>query len=321
LASYKCPVCGKSLSKREYDRVLRIEKAREDSIRRREEALAKKEKELPSKIRAARIAAARAAQQKEKGRAQRLMQGQRTTIRRLEERVRQLEKGSTPQTEGLEFEDKLVARLRKEFPSDEIRPTGRDGDILHTVKSGAQPAGMIVYECKRTPGIKSAHIHQAHLAKQTREAYFAVVVTTGKKRGFTGLARMHDVLVVSPLGAIPLAGLLREHIIEMLKARLTKEERIRVAERLTGYITSPQFKNPIDEVVSRSSQLQTMIRDEAKQHWNIWKKRWEHYQRIHWDASHIRQNVQLVLAGKSAQPSVPAKAQPLQLPQFAGKRI
>jgi hypothetical protein len=158
------------------------------------------------------------------------------------------------------------------------------------------------------------HVRQAHLAKQSREADFAVLVTTGQKRGFSGLAQMNGVLVVSPLGAIPLASLLRGHLIEMLREKITKEKRAIIAQKLVGYITSPQFKNPIEEVVKLSSELQDMIMEEAEGHRRIWKKRWGHYQRIHWDSSQIRDNLQLVLHGKEPRAIAHPKVSPLQLP-------
>ncbi len=99
----------------------------------------------------------------------------------------------------------------------------------------------------------------------------------------------------------------------MLRARVTKKRRAIIAERLVGYITSPQFKNPIEEVVRLSTELQDMIRYEAKEHFNAWRKRWGYYQTIHWNASQVRSNVQLVLHGKEPRPITQPKAAPLQL--------
>src|SRR5437773_2033902 len=117
----------------------------------------------------------------------------------------------------------------------------------HFVHFDGQTAGIIVYECKRTPRIQSQHVRQANAAKQSRNADFAVLVTTGSRRGFTGLTQLSGVLVVSPLGAVPLASLLRAHLIEMLRTKVTKEKRAQIALGLMSYITSPQFKNPIEE--------------------------------------------------------------------------
>jgi hypothetical protein len=54
----------------------------------------------------------------EKERAERLMAGQKKTVAKLQGRIRLLEKGSTPQTEGLEFEETLTARLQEVFPDE-----------------------------------------------------------------------------------------------------------------------------------------------------------------------------------------------------------
>jgi len=47
-----------------------------------------------------------------------------------------------------------------------------------------------------------------------------------------------------------------------------------------AFITSPQFKTPIEEVIDRSLRLQRMVKDEFADHVRTWKKRWAHYQVI-----------------------------------------
>ena len=236
-------------------------------------------------------------------------------ISRLNERLAQLKKGSTPQTEGLEFEETLTKRLQREFTQDTVTPKGKGGDVLHIVNFEKKPAGVIIYECKRTPRIEAKHVEQAHRAKQSREADFAVLVTTGHKKGFSGFAEMNGVLVVSPLGAIPLAALLRLHLIEMLKAKITQGRRAVIAQELMKYITSPPFKNPIEQAVHLTSELQDMIKIEAKDHYRTWERRWEHYQTIQWGVSQIRLNLQLVLHGEEPKPLAHQRVPPFQLPE------
>jgi hypothetical protein len=100
----------------------------------------------------------------------------------------------------------------------------------------------------------------------------------------------------------------------MLRAEITKDRRSIIAQQLVRYITSPQFKNPIEEVVHLTSQLQDMIKEEAKQHAIVWTKRWDCYQTIHWDSSQIQENLRLVLHGKETRVIAPPKVPPLQLP-------
>src|SRR5258705_70715 len=317
--TYRCPVCGKPLSKSEYERALQIHEAKKKHLAEREEALVQRERELPKKVAAAKRAGAQEGTAKERARANRLMVGQRATIHRLEDRVRQLEKGSTPQTEGLEFEDKLAGRLHRVVPKDGVKQVRKGGDILHTVRADGKVAGLIIYECKREPRIKTTHVRQAYLAKQRRQAHFAVLVTTGSRKGFTGLSEMQGVLLVAPLGAIPLASLLREYLLAMHKPHVTKSKRALMAEQLVKFIRSPEFKNPIEDVIGAATDLQDMVVDEAKVHVRIWQKRRDYYQRIVWDSTHIQSNVLLVLEGKEPEQAVFTKPAPLQLPAVTGR--
>lgn len=310
MKTYRCPVCKKPLTKEEYERALGILDARERHYQYERERLQAKLRDSRQQAKRARGEGVKA----ERARTQRLLQGKDKIIQTLKERIDQLKRGSTPQTEGLEFEEKLAARLRREFPEDQVFHKGRGGDVLHIVRLDGRAAGTIIYECKREKRIKGKHIRQARLAKQSREADFAVLVTTGYRKGFAGLAQRDGVLVVHPLGVVPLTSLLRIHLIEMLKARVTRKRRAIIADRLVDYITSPQFRNPIEEVVQLTDELQEMIRDEAKDHLETWRKRWECYQTLHWDASQVRNNVQLVLHGKEPKAVVHPKTTPLQLP-------
>ena len=317
---YRCPVCKKPLTKKEYESALGIFEEKETHLKHREDELRRQENEFRSR-KAALLAKAKTAKEEgltegrrlEKERAERLFKGKDKTIKLLQERIDQLKKGTTPQTEGLEFEDTLCKRLQAEFPEDEIEHKGKGGDILHFVIFGDKHAGVIIYECKRTPGIPYAHVQQTFRAKQVREADFAVLVTTGQRKKFSGLDEEGGVLIVSPMGVLPLVSLLRAHLIEMLKAEISKEKRAEIAQRLLKYVTSPQFKNPIEEIITRSGELVTLIKEEAKEHFRMWETRWEHYQRIKWDSSQVQGNLQLVLHGKEPLPLTYPKPEPMRL--------
>ena len=315
-ASYKSPVCNKPLTKKEYEAALGIMQEKEAHLKHLEmdlkterEQLRLQQRDLPKKIAQARVEATA----KEKQRAETLVKGWKDKVETLRQRISQLEKGTTPQTEGLEFEDVLVKRLKKEFPEDEVVHKGKGGDILHTVMYEKKDVGIIVYECKRTPRISDSHIEQAYLAKQQREADYAVLITTGKRKGFGGLTIRDGVIIVSPLGVVSLASLLRTYLIEMKKAKVTKELRAKIAEGVLKYVASPQFKNPIEEVISLSTELQQMVMDEYRDHRRVWERRWKTYQRIRWDTAQIQGNVQLVLAGKPVRTISVQKTEPLLL--------
>jgi hypothetical protein len=303
---YPCPVCGTLLSRSAFEKALRIHMAKEKHVQNLERTLEKRVEGLDKEVENAEARG----RKKEKNRSERLMAGQQKFIRKLQERVAQLEKGTTPQTDGLEFEEKLLARLKREFGGDLIERKGKlVGDIVHTVRYEGNDAGKISYECKRTPTISGKHVQQAYEAKQACQADFVILVTTGRKKRFTGLMEMGGVLIVAPLGVIPLATLLRANLIEMRRVKVTKDQRAKIAQGLLKYITSPQLKNPIEEVIQLSTQLESMVKDEYHDHVEVWKKRLRHYARIHWDTTQVRVNFQRILHGKEPKQLLPPKPQ------------
>src|SRR5258706_2540527 len=254
----RCPVCKTQLSQNAYDKALGILGARERHMHEQSARLqdqVRKAKLQASGARAAGVATERA-------RTQRLLQGKEAEIRRLNERLKQLKKGSTPQTEGLEFEDRLVVRLRREFPDDHIQHEGKGGDVLKEIGISGKRVGLIVYECKRTGNIPEDHVQQPARAKGSRRADFGVLVTTGKRRGFTGLANIGGILVVSPLGVIALAALLREQAKALHRAGLSQADRLKIAQQLHRFICSPDFRNPIESLIRTSDELGRMVLEE-----------------------------------------------------------
>src|SRR5260370_41425098 len=97
----RCPVCKKPLSEHEYERALGILGERERHLhkqeahfRERETRLREKARDANDRARTARTAGIKAG----KAYAQRLLQGKDQVIGRLQSRLKQLQKGSTPQT-------------------------------------------------------------------------------------------------------------------------------------------------------------------------------------------------------------------------------
>lgn len=328
MKTYKCPLCGGMLTKSKYEAVLHIQQEKERTQKagldklhrqihlqqRRESDLRKQLKESKQKIKAAQFEGLIKGKRLEKERAERLMAGQKKTIQKLQDRVRQLQKGSTPQTEGLEFEENLYRRLKHEFSEDKIEHKGKGGDILHSVVLDAEIVGAIIYECKQTPTILPAHIQQAADAKKSREAHFAILVTTGTRKKFTGLAQEGGVLIVAPLGVIPLAHLCRAHLIEMAKAKLDKDEKNRIAAKLLDYITSPAHKIPLEQAIQRTEKAAKLLKREVREHFGVWQERYELYQTIRWDIVHVQQNVGRVLQGEKPLSLEKPKVEKLPLP-------
>jgi hypothetical protein len=274
--------------------------------------------ELKGKLKASKQEAKKARKQGieyQKAQTKRLVEGKVRDIQRLKERIKQLEKGTTPQTEGLEFEDKLVKRLKLEFPEDGVIHEGKGGDVVQSVMFERKIAGIIVYECKRTPKWHDDHVEQAYRAKITRKAVFVVLVTTANyNRKWKGFDTIKEVLVISPFAVISLVRLLRMHIIEMLKAEIPLSKRAKIASMLLQHIVSAEFKNPLEDIARTGMELQSDLKKEVKSHLLTWQKRWSNYQKLNYNRAAIQQNIQLILQGKQIKLLVKPKEQPLPLP-------
>jgi hypothetical protein len=306
MKTYKCPVCGSALSKEHYEHALGIVEAQKKALNAERLQISKERAQLGARITEAKAAA----EKKALGKTQRLVQGKDKMIESLKQTVRQLREGTTPQTDGLEFEDTLTSRLKREFPSDLIEHKGKSGDILHTVFDGRERCGLIVYELKRTKFVQTDHVRQAAQAQRSRGADIAVLVTTGSRRGFNGFSTMDGVPIVAPQGVIALVAILREHLIQMHRASLSKEQREVIAKNMMEFLTGAAFKNHLEGIVQAARQLQQQIKAEAQAHMKTWVERWKCYESISWDSGQIKANVALVLQGKEPQSLPQPRFQP-----------
>jgi hypothetical protein len=191
---YKCPLCNSTLTANHYHKVIKVQE-RKQQVQQGE--LAKLQK-LAAKAQAETLAVrAKAKQDVESAKTQGILHERKkgeirnkrlmSKIRKLEEEKKILQKHTSPQEIGLADEKVLVARLQREFQSDIIQHAGKGGDVLHFVKHGHEDAGCIVYECKHTDRIATDHISQTAMAKRTRQASYGILVTTGTRKGFSGI--------------------------------------------------------------------------------------------------------------------------------------
>lgn len=301
---YRCPTCGKPLTKKEHDAALRLT---EEQHKHQLEEVEKARKQ---------------GREAERGRTASLTR----KIGTLEATIRQLRRGQTPQTAGMDDQHKMAVRLQREFEplGDTVTETGQKGDVVHTVVHEDKAAGLIVYECKNSADpdkrIPGRDIRQTALAKQTLRADFAVLVTTGKRSGFGGYIQIDGVLICGPLCAIPLAELLRLHLVEMARANVTRRKRAQVAQQLLEFIASPSFKNVIEDAVQVALKLEGMITKEAESHQRVWDERLNLYRRIQWDVAQIQANVASVMQGKEPQPIPRLKRSQFQLLAPKGRK-
>jgi hypothetical protein len=288
------------------------------AARGREAAARQREREAKQRAKQAEITGRKEGQELAKRKYDRMIQSQNSTIKKLKEKNRQLQQGTTPQEIGLADETVLVRRLQREFPDDHIQHAGKGGDVLHFVKLNRESAGCIVYECKHTDRISTDHVQQTALAKKTRQADYGILVTTGTRKRFSGLDQDSGVFIVAQAGVVTLARICRESLVAMAKQRLDAAAKAAAAKLLMDYVTSPTCKTPLEEAISHTERAHRNLVKEIKQHIGDWKERHEVYQTIHYDVSHIQRNIALVLNGEEPLKLEKPKFEPLALPAAKG---
>lgn len=235
--------------------------------------------------------------ERERHRFQPLVESQASEIAKLQENAKHLKEGTTPQSVGFADEGLLVDALRKEFPEDVIEHKGKKGDVLHIVMVDNEQVGKLVYECKRTLSLLKAHIRQAYEAKRIREADEAILVTTGRRKGFGGFDVVDSVYVVAPTGVLALVSTLRQSLIVLKQANKTEGEKAVILSNLRTYATEGKFSQTMSDIVQRANGQRSQLLEEIDVHRHSWQKRWEDCCHIGVDAEMVQEDIKCLLLG------------------------
>lgn len=331
--SATCPLCGSILSPEKYLEIVgvwqerkRLEKSLKGELQKLQDERARlreENKKIRREMKRVAREAALKATAKEKRRADRLslsIQGKAQKIEFLTRKVKelqdQLKRGTTPQVEGLNFERELVKDLQKSFPHDRVEHHGKSGDILFCVSHKGKQVGSILFECKLTSAFSGAYVVQTKKAVAERKATYGILVTLASKKGTAGFWVDNDVIVVHPFGAVHVAGVLRQSILDICATRMTTQEADLRAAALMEYIKSDDFKNLVGDTIFRTLELYGMLKKELKSHRKMWKRRFDHYRQIYDNSAGIKARTTGILQGGSAKQELRPEPKLLPLPSL-----
>ena len=236
--------------------------------------------------------------------------------RKVKELQEQLKKGTTPQVEGLNYERELVKDLKSNFPHDKIEHHGKSGDILQLVSHKGKQIGSILFECKLTSHFSRSYVVQTKKAVAERNATYGVLVTLSSKKGTAGFWVDSDVLVVHPFGAVHVAGVLRQNLLDVHSTRKSAREANRRATAIMEYIQSDEFKNLVGDTIFRTVELYELLKKEFKSHKKTWRRRFDHYRQIHANSSGIRVRTAGILQGLPTRRELRPEQKLLTMPVF-----
>jgi hypothetical protein len=196
--------------------------------------------------------------------------------RQIEELRRKAEQGSQ-QLQGEVQELQLEAMLRAKFSRDIIEPVPKGefgGDVVQRVFGPLdQLCGTILWESKRTKNWTDGWIAKLRDDQRRAKADMALIVSNALPKGVHSFDHVDGIWVIEPRCAIPVAIALRQSLIEIVAARQAGLGQQTKMELVYQYLTGPRFRQRLEAIVEKFSEMQSDLDKERKAMIRIWAKR------------------------------------------------
>ncbi len=203
--------------------------------------------------------------------------------KQIDEAKRKGEQGSM-QVQGEVQEDELKAALSQAFPVDLIDdvPQGtRGADLVQTVHSQyGNKLGVILWESKNTKNWSSDWIKKLKSDQGLVKADLCILVSQVLPNDVTTFTAVDGVWVCHYRYALALAHVLRSQVLEIGKlkdAMVGKDEKM---EMLYAYLSGPQFRNRVENIVMAFGSLQEELTKERRSMERMWAKRGKEIEKV-----------------------------------------
>ena len=198
--------------------------------------------------------------------------------RQVEELKRKAEQGSE-RLQGEVQELALEATLRAKFPRDLIEPVPKGefgGDVLQRVIGPLdQRCGTILWESKRTKNWTDIWLAKLREDQRKAKADIALIITNALPKGVHTFGHVDGVWVTELQCAVPVAIALRQSLIEIAAVRQASVGQHTKMEIMYRYLTGPRFRQRLEAIVEKFSDMQDDLDRERKAMTRLWAKREE----------------------------------------------
>jgi len=195
----------------------------------------------------------------------------------LQDVQRQLQKKTAEELgEGAEVD--LFEDLKAEFPGDKIWRVAKGiagADVIHEIYNNGMLCGTIVYDSKNRNAWRSEYVTKLRADQIAAKADHAVLSSHVFPAGAKQLHIQDGVVVVNPARAIVIAAMLRKHVVQTHALRVSNEERTQKTEELYTFITSDRCNQFLDDISTKTEDMEELDVKEKKAHDATWKKRGE----------------------------------------------
>jgi len=198
--------------------------------------------------------------------------------RQIEDLKRRAEQGSQ-QLQGEVQELELESQLKAKFPRDTILPVPKGqfgGDILQQIfNSLGNLCGTLLWESKRTKNWSDGWLAKLRDDQRAAKADLAVIVSAAVPKGLDGFDFVEGIWIVEPRCAVSVAIALRQSIVELAGVRQTREGLQTKMGMVYEYLTGSRFRQRVEAIVERFSEMQEDLDRERRTMMRIWAKREE----------------------------------------------
>ena len=198
--------------------------------------------------------------------------------RQIEALKRKAEQGSQ-QLQGEVQELELESVLAAKFPADLVEPVPKGefgGDIVHRVLNHAgQSCGTLLWESKRTKNWSDGWLTKLRQDQRAAKADFALLVSRALPKGIDMFDHIDGIWVLDPKCVIPLAIALRQSLIEVAAVRQAGDGQYTKMGMVYEYLTGPRFRNRIEAIVEKFTDMREDLDKERKTMTRLWAKREE----------------------------------------------
>jgi hypothetical protein len=198
--------------------------------------------------------------------------------RQVEELKRKAEQGSE-RLHGEVQELALESTLRAKFPRDLIEPVPKGefgGDVLQRVIGPLdQRCGTILWESKRTKNWTDTWLAKLREDQRKAKADIALIISNALPKGVHTFGHVDGVWVAEVQCAVPVAIALRQSLIEIAAVRQANVGQHTKMEIMYQYLTGPRFRQRLEAIVEKFSDMQDDLDRERKAMTRLWAKREE----------------------------------------------
>lgn len=239
----------------------------------------------------------------------------------LEEMKRRAEQGSM-ETQGEVLELDFEARLKSAFLHDDIRPVPkgiRGADLIHTVRNPSGAAcGVVLWETKNTKAWSAGWIPKLKDDMIATRATLAILVSVVLPEGVRRFGRLDGIWVCDPESAIPLAAVLREHLLALSREREAAVGKNEKMEVLYRYLSGEEFRQKIEGIIEAFRSLQDQLNKERRAMERIWSQREKEIQRVVRNTAALYGDMQGIIGGRM--PAIEAlELDPAAAPRLPGR--